>query len=158
MKVHDQSTERRRAEAQIQRTFLVTLCGFWTTMLLIMWSILPLGGSGVWPLLNIVGTSTGRTVPFTESDVFISVDGAGDFYLAEQKVALKDVAHALELANRPRENSRGEPHQNQIFIRVEKVAPFGAVRRVIVEAQNAHVYHVTFLAKPSENSRLAVYE
>ena len=157
MYIHEHPSDRRHADLQIRQAFIVTLSCFWTTILVVVWSFTPLTASGVWPLLEIVETSGGRKAPYVEGDIFVSVTRSGDIYLENRKATIREFENACTFAVRRRLDWRGNPYRNEIFIRVDKAAPFGTVRRVITAAQTANVDRVTFLARPAENPLNTIY-
>ena len=132
----------------------MTLAGFWLVVFLFFWWVLPLRARGVWPLLNIVESSTGRQVPDSEGDLFVSVDRAGTLYLDERLATQAELRRAFYAANRPTRGWQDRVYVNEIFVRVDQDAPFGAVRTVILLAQSANVRRLTFLAKPARNPLL----
>jgi biopolymer transport protein ExbD len=157
MYVHEQPNDRRRGDLQIRQGFILTLSMFWTTILLVVWSFTPLTSTGVWPLLDLAETSGGRKAPYLEGDVFISVTRTGDIYLEERPATTRDVTRACEFAVLLRRDWRGETYRHEVFVRVDRAAPFSAVRAVVRAAQAANVTRLTFLAKPSENTLFSVY-
>lgn len=127
------------------------------TILLVVWCFTPLTASGVWPLIDLVEASKGRKAPYVEGDIFLSVTRTGDLYLEDRRASLPEVVRACEKAAQPRKDWRGHDDRNEIFLRVDKAAPFGSVRAVLKAAQIANVERVTFLAKPRENSLHTIY-
>jgi biopolymer transport protein ExbD len=140
--------------SQIERTYMVTLLGVFTVVLLWVWMVAPLLAPGVWPLLDLPSTSSGRKAPTMERDVFISVDARGTLYFNERPVsvsALRDHIRAAEHATVSTEPPR-------FFVRVDRGAPFRAVREVVVAARSADQAHLIFLARAPQSEMLRLYD
>jgi biopolymer transport protein ExbD len=157
MHVHEHAEDRRRGDLQIRQAFIVTLTGFWTTVLVVIWAFTPLTASGVWPLLDIIELSEGRKAPNVEGDVFISITRTGDIYLEGRRASLFEITHACEMASRQRLDWRGESYQYEIFIRVDKAALYRSVRDVIRAVQIGKARQVTFLGRPANSELLIIY-
>ena len=134
--VHEERADRRIADIQINRTFVVTLLGVWIVVFLILFIITPLKAPAVWPLINVVESSTGRKAPDREGDRFLSVTAAGQIFVDEKPVGVASLDAALV------ENDR------EVFVRVDKAATFGSVRVLLRAAQRAGRRRLTFLARP----------
>jgi biopolymer transport protein ExbD len=147
MLVHDRPPDRMRADLQIQRAFIITLLGFFTTLLVIFAAITPIFRSGVWPLINSIETNGGTKAPASEEDLFISVTASGELFLGERKTSPRELTQALAAVARPRVK-RGYTYEVTVFVRVDRDAPFGAVRAVVRAAQEAKRARLTFLATP----------
>lgn len=111
------------------------MAGFWLTVFLLFMTITPLLSSGVWPLLELPFAATGQKAPDKEHDVWVSVRANGELFVDEQKVMVPMLPH--------------DPERN-VFVRVDRAAPFGAVRTVVRAAQRAGRRQLTFMAKPSD--------
>jgi len=139
---------RRAFHSELERTYVVTLLGVWTVVLLWVWMAAPLLAHGVWPLLDSPQTSTGRKAPEKERDLFVSVVAGGQLFLDEKPVTSAALERSL----------RAVTTSQEIFVRVDKAAPFGAVRAVVRAAQRANQRHLIFLARPRESELSAVWE
>jgi biopolymer transport protein ExbD len=147
--------EERAFRAQLERTYVLTLLGVFTVVLLWIWMVAPLLAPGVWPLLELPQAWTGRKAPATERDVYVSVDARGQLFFNERPVttsALASHLHALTLSA-----VRAESAQ-QVFVRVDKAAPFRAVRKVVIAAQRADQRHLVFLARAPESEMFILWE
>jgi len=138
--VEHRAEDRRRHDRQILQAFIITMAGFWLTIFILFMTITPLFAHGVWPLLELPFAATGQKAPDKERDVWVSVRANGEIFVDEQKVMVP------MLPNDPERN---------VFVRVDRAAPFGAVRAVVRAAQRAGRRQLTFMAKPSDTSMLA---
>lgn len=132
--VEHHAEDRRRYDRQILQTFVVTMAGFWLTVLIWIWVITPIFSSGVWPLLEPAAAKTGRMVPEKEHDVWVTIRANGEIFVDENKVDVVDLSNAGET----------------IFVRVDRAAPFSAVRTVVREAQRAHRRTLTFMVRSAD--------
>jgi biopolymer transport protein ExbD len=153
MHVHDQPADRRRADIQIRQAFVLTMLGLWIVVLLVFWCFTPINAPGVWPLLDSIETRGGTKAPAAEQDLFISVTAAGDVYVGERIASRRELFVALHAATQMRTDWRGNWYQVNVFVRVDKRAPFGAVRRVVQTAQAANRTRLTFLATSDQAGR-----
>lgn len=152
MHVHETPADRHRGDLLIQQAYVLTLLGFWIVIVLVVWCIVPLGAPGVWPLLDSIETRGGRKAPAMELDVFVSVTAAGDVYVGERVASPGELLRAMARAAEPRIDRRGDTYWINVFVRVDKRAPFGAVREVVRAAQEAKRTQLTFLADPAFDS------
>jgi len=97
--VHEQGADRRVADIQVNRTFVVTLLGVWIVVLLFVWAVTPLVAPGVWPLINIAETSNARRAPDVEGDVFVSVTAQGQIFFQDQPVEVSRLDATLLRSN-----------------------------------------------------------
>jgi TonB family protein len=140
MLVEHRAEDRRRYDRQILQSFVVTMAGFWIVVLLLVWVVAPLYSPGVWPLLELPFASTGRKAPDVERDVWTSVRANGDIFVGEQKVDVPVL---------PGDEAR------RVFVRVDRAAPFGAVRTLVRAAQRAGRRQLTFMAAPADPQKFA---
>ena len=140
MHVHDQPPDRRRADLQILQAYIVTQTGFWTTVLIMFAAITPIMANGVWPLIELPKSSVARKTPPMERDVFVTVTRTGELYVDDRKATLAELVRACRIARRP--------PRDTIYLRIDRNAPFGAVRVVIKAVQSEKIDRVTVLTAP----------
>src|SRR5256885_16654525 len=99
------------------------MAGFWLTVFLIFMCVLPTRSQGVWPLLELPFAASGQKAPDREYDVWISVSANGEIFVGENKVAVPMFPNDLD---------------RNVFVRVDRAAPFGAVREIVRAAQRVH--------------------
>jgi len=136
MLVEHRAEDRRRHDRQILQAFIVTMAGFWLTIFILFMTITPLYAPGVWPLLELPVAATGQKAPDKEYDVWVSIRANGEIFVDEKKVAGSELIL-------PKEAGRS------VFVRVDRAAPFGAVRTIVRAAQRVGRRQVTFMAAPS---------
>lgn len=139
---------RRAFERQLWQTYIIALAGVWIVVLLWYWVFCPIFAPGVWPLLDLASATTGHKAPTMERDLFVSVTARGELFLNEQPVQERILQKAFARKEVGRD---GRQQSRKIFVRVDRSAPFSAVRPVVRAAQAANVLHVVFLARPSTN-------
>lgn len=135
MFIEHHAEDRRRFDRQIVQAFIVTMAGFWIVVLLFVWVVTPLYSPSVWPLLELPFASTGRKAPDTERDVWTSVRANGEIFVGEEKVSVPVLT--------------SDPAR-RVFVRVDRAAPFGAVRRLVRAAQRAGRRQLTFMVAPTD--------
>ena len=140
MHVHEHPPDRRWGDLIIRQAFIVTLTGFFMTMLVIYAAAAPINVPGAFPLLDVPEARHGRSAPYTERDVLIAITRNGGLYLGNDAATLAQIAGACEIAARRR---------SDIYIRVDRSVDFGLVRDVIKAAQHDETTQVTFLVKPA---------
>lgn len=133
----------RRSDFQrdLERTYVVTLLGVFVVVFLWLFVVLPVGAPDVWPLLETPIALTGAIAPEMEHDLFVSINVGGHLFLQGNPVSGAELSARLR-ANKPSQL------QNQVFVRVDRNAPFGAVREAVRAAQLANRRHLIFLARP----------
>lgn len=136
MLIEQSDEDRRRHDRQILQSYVVTMAGVWITVLLWFWLILPIFARGVWPLLELPIAKTGQRAPDVERDVWVSIRANGEIFVDEKKVDVVNLAGAAE----------------RIHVRVDRAAPFGAVRTVVRAAQRAHRRTLTFKVRSADKS------
>jgi biopolymer transport protein ExbD len=151
MDVHEHPPGRALFAHQVRQTFILTLAFLSTTILVIHVIITPIFSRGVWPLIDLVESGGGRKAPEQEGDVFVTITRTGDLFLNEQRATRADLQAAFQGAIRVRHDWRGDPYTHAIFIRVDRAAPFAAVRAVVRTAQDARVPRVTLLVRPKRD-------
>jgi TonB family protein len=134
--VEHRAEDRRRHDRQILQAFIITMAGFWLTVFLVFLTVMPLLGPGIWPLLELPFAATGQKAPDKEHDVWVSVRANGQIFVDEKKVAGSELIL-------PKEAGRS------VFVRVDRAAPFGAVRAVVRAAQQTGRRKLTFMAAVS---------
>jgi biopolymer transport protein ExbD len=138
--------------ARMQQTYVITLTGCFVVILMWTWLVDPLLAHGVWPLLDLAQASSGRKAPDREHDAWVSVVANGQLFFDERPVTTRELeAHLHDLIFR-------RATDPQVFVRVDRAAPFRAVRQVIIAAQRAGRRHVIFMARPPEPSMDRVYD
>lgn len=131
--------ERDAYYRQLFQTFIITMTGFFVTVLLIFQAILPVGGRDSWPLLELPTAATGQEAPATERDVWISVRANGQIFADAMQVDVPLV---------PNDPTR------RVFVRVDRAAPFGVVRAIVRAAQQSGRRKLTFTAVPADTDRI----
>jgi biopolymer transport protein ExbD len=150
MILRDRPDDVRRFDILIRRAYTVTLLGVSMVLLITMWVFVPIQMPGVF--LSSIETSHGEKAPQFEHDVNVAVTAAGELYLGQEPVTHEALTAALTRAAQPRRYRDGEEYFVNVFVRVDKRASFGAVRTVVVAAQNAKLTHLTFLANEKATS------
>ena len=130
-----------RYDVQIQRAWVVTMTGVWIVILLVAVVSLPLSSSPV----NIAEARIGRYAPIRAHDLVITVNADGAIYVRQRRVTVPQLAYAIVIASRPREEP---PYWRDVFVQVDKRAPFRAVRDVLTAAQLANRRFLIFVATP----------
>jgi TonB family protein len=110
-------------------------------VLLYVWLVTPLRSPSVWPLLELPFAKTGRKEPGRERDVWVSVRANGEIFVDEQKVAVPVLP--------------ADPDRN-VFVRVDRAAPFGAVRTLVRAAQRSNRRTLTFMARRSPGAEFVL--
>ena len=136
MLIEHPAADRRRHDRMILQAFTVTMAGFWLTIFLYFMCILPIGRTDVWPLLELPRTATGRKAPDKGYDTWISVRANGEVVANEHRLTRADLMAALS-----------KPY-GDVFVRVDRSAPFGAVRNVVRAAREVNRRQLTFMAAP----------
>jgi biopolymer transport protein ExbD len=135
-------------DTRVRQTFVITMAAFFLIILLVFITITPLGVPGVFPLLDPVKTSRDGNVRWPyDIDVIISIDVRGRLYVEETLATPQEVEGAIRRMAEPVVDWRGETHERTVFVRVDKQAPFGAVRNVVRAARNAGRTRLVFLAR-----------
>ena len=129
-----------------QRTFVITLLGVVLVVFIWVWAVTPIFAHGVWPPINLVETNGGRKAPETERDVCVTVRADGVAFVDERAASQATVENALRAANA----------EAQILVRVDRAAPFGAVRDVVIAAQRAGRQQLIFLARRHDRGRSTI--
>ncbi|MBV8517011.1 MAG: biopolymer transporter ExbD [Acidobacteria bacterium] len=145
MYIHEQPEDRRRADLLIRQSFIITQSGVWIVVFLFVFVVTPLWTRDVWPLLDQpTAWSAQRAVP-REHDHFVSVRADGAFFFDERRVTAGDLVAALRAARAGRRTWGTFIEFDDVYVRADRAAPFGAVRNVIRAAQAAGCPRVTFL-------------
>ena len=131
--------DRRSYIRQVFQTFIFTMTGVWLTVLLVFMVITPIGVPEMWPLLDLPRATTGQQAPDMEGDVWISVRANGDVFVHQKKVSVPDLAIDAS---------------RHVFVRVDRAAPFGAVRALVRAAQRSGRRTLTFTAAPVDREKL----
>lgn len=139
------SSDSRDYRTDLERTYVVTLLGVFVVVFLWLFAVMPIEGPDVRPLLEAPTAVTGQKAPTTERDIFVSIDVRGHLFLQGNPVS------GVELAARLRVNEPSQG-QRQVFIRVDRNAPFGAVREAVRAAQHANQRHLIFLVRPPRSA------
>jgi TonB family protein len=138
---------RRDYNGQILRAYVLTLLGVFTSVLLWLWLVVPLGSADVWPLLELPISSTGRKAPAVERDLFVSIRQDGDLFLNQKLISAGELTRRLAAISA---DPRHAPPE--IFVRVDRSAAFGSVRPLLRAAQLTRRANLVFLAKPRPGS------
>src|ERR1043166_6905116 len=101
MLIEHAGADRRRHDRQILQAFIVTMAGFWLTIILLFICIVPMPGKESWPILELPRTATGRKAPAMEYDTWIAVRANGDIVADENLLTHAELIAAL---SRPRGN------------------------------------------------------
>jgi len=131
--------DRRSYIRQVFQTFIFTMTGVWLTVLLVFMVITPIGVPEMWPLLDLPRATTGQQAPDMEGDVWISVRANGDVFVHQKKVSVPDLAIDAS---------------RHVFVRVDRAAPFGAVRALVRAAQRSGRRKLTFMAVPANMDQI----
>ena len=122
--------DRRLYIQQVFHTFIFTMTGVWLIVLIMFMVVTPIYAPGVWPLLEPPSARTGQKAPDTERDVWLSVRANGEVFVDEKKVSVPDLAIDAS---------------RNVFVRVDRAAPFGAVRALVRAAQRSGRRRLTFM-------------
>jgi biopolymer transport protein ExbD len=132
--------DRERYSAELQRTLVVTLIGVFTVVLLWLAVIIP---SPRWePVVELARSTSGVKAPEEERDLTVSVQASGRIFIADQHMAgLSLVANLRRYSSNPARVAR------PVRLRVDRSAPFSAVRDVLLAVRQARLSQVTFLVR-----------
>jgi biopolymer transport protein ExbD len=126
--------------AELQRTFVVTLIGVFTVVFLWIAVITP---PPRWePVVELARSTSGVKAPEEEHDLTVSVQASGRIFIADEHMA-----GALLVARLRRHSSNTGRSARPVRLRVDRSAPFSAVRAVLLAARQAELSHVTFLVR-----------
>lgn len=128
-------------EASLNRFSVVFLC-FMSVVLIVSITMTP-----IMPPVPWVRFPTARHLeirPLYESDITVSVRQDGTLYLAESWVRPGDLTRGLRRGKARRDDA-------EVCVRVDREAPFGQVRLVVIAAREAGYRRITFLIDPAKD-------
>lgn len=132
--------EQEQSAIQLERTLMVLLVGVFVVVFLYFAVIIPTPRPE--PLVEVPCSASTVKAPEFEDQVTISIQSSGATFVEDQRVTQAQLESRL-LGLRPR-----RARDILIRARVDRAAPFAAVRAAVRAAQNAGLHTITILARP----------
>lgn len=136
------AAEQEQSAQQLARTLMVLLVGVFVVLFLLLAVILPTPRPE--PIIELPFSASAEKAPEFEEQLTVSIQSSGATFVRDEPTT------RVQLVSRLRALHRRRTGDVLLRARVDRTAPFAAVRMLLLAAREAHVRTITILVRPRE--------